>query len=190
MDKKEFSKFAMALKTYYPRENLLPNQQAMELWYMELQDIPYNIASATLRQYVNTSKWSPTIADIREFATRVRLGETPDWGEGWKAVQNAIRHYGIYRIPEALASLDDLTRQVVQRLGFQELCVSENVVADRARFKDIYEQLADRKKKETQLPASLRLSIQEIRGSEQLGKNEDRIGIGVESKHGTEGAKF
>ena len=33
MNKQEFSLFTMALKTYYPRENLLPNTQAMELWY-------------------------------------------------------------------------------------------------------------------------------------------------------------
>ena len=31
MDKREFATFAAASKTYYPRENLLPNPQAMEL---------------------------------------------------------------------------------------------------------------------------------------------------------------
>ena len=33
MTKKEFAIFAAALKTYYPREQLLPNSEAMELWF-------------------------------------------------------------------------------------------------------------------------------------------------------------
>ena len=45
VDKKEFGMFTAALKTYYPREDkLLPNQEAMELWYRQLQDIPYIVA--------------------------------------------------------------------------------------------------------------------------------------------------
>jgi hypothetical protein len=57
MTKQEFATFAMALKTYYPREQILPNQQAMELWYRELQDIPMQVAEATLRKWVSTNKW-------------------------------------------------------------------------------------------------------------------------------------
>ena len=82
MNKQEFSLFTMALKTYYPRENLLPNTQAMELWYQQLQDIPYRTAEAALNQWVATNKWSPSIADIRETAAGVASGEVLDWGEG------------------------------------------------------------------------------------------------------------
>ena len=89
--------FAMALRTYYPKEQLLPNQQAMELWYRELCDIPYNVAEAALRKWVATNKWSPTIADLREMAATVTEGEMPDWGEGWEQVLKAIKKYGSYR---------------------------------------------------------------------------------------------
>ena len=44
MNKKEFATFTMALKTYYPRENLLPNEQAREVWFSQLQDIPFEVA--------------------------------------------------------------------------------------------------------------------------------------------------
>ena len=57
MNKKEFGIFAAALKTYYPKEQILPNQQAMELWYRELCDIPYITAEAALRKWVVISKW-------------------------------------------------------------------------------------------------------------------------------------
>ena len=38
MDKQEFATLAMALRTYYPKESILPNKEAMQLWYRELQD--------------------------------------------------------------------------------------------------------------------------------------------------------
>ena len=56
MDKKEFALFASALRTYYSKENLLPNSQAMELWFRQLMDIPYPVAEATLNKWVATNK--------------------------------------------------------------------------------------------------------------------------------------
>lgn len=167
MDKKEFAQFAMALKTYYPKENLLPNNQAMELWYRQLQDIHYTVAEAALNQWVATSKWSPTIADIREAAASVKNGEIPDWGEGWEQVLMAVRKYGTYNVQEAMESFDPITRQCVERLDFYNICTSKNISTDRANFRMIYEQLAERKQKETQIPAELSKMIEGIR-QEQL----------------------
>ena len=96
MTKQEFAQFVMALKTYYPRETLLPNNQAVELWFRQLSDIPYNVAEIALNQWVATNKWSPSIADIREAANGIQNDEKFDWGEGWEQVQHAIRYYGYY----------------------------------------------------------------------------------------------
>ena len=162
MDKKEFSTLAMALRTYYPKEQLLPNQQAMELWYRELCDIPYNVAESALRKWVATNKWSPTIADLREMAATVTQGEIADWGEGWEQVLTAIKKYGSYRIGEAMDSFEPLTRQCVERLGFRNICMSENISTERANFRMMYEQLAERKKKEQQIAMPLRELIEGI----------------------------
>ena len=66
MNNKEFATFAAAIKTYYPRESLLPNTKAMELWQKQLADIPYDLAELMLNRWAATNKWSPSIADIRE----------------------------------------------------------------------------------------------------------------------------
>jgi hypothetical protein len=83
----------------------------------------------------------------------------PDWGNGWEQVENAIRYYGTYRASEALESFDEVTREVVKRLGFNNLCLSENVQADRANFRMIYEQLAQRKATNDQIPENLKQLI-------------------------------
>ena len=167
MDKKEFSTFAMALRTYYPKEQILPNQQAMELWFRQLQDIPYKVAEAALNKWVSTNKWSPSIAEIREMAASVKCGEIPDWGDGWEHVLLAIRKFGQYRIPEAMESFDPITKQCVERIGFRNICMSENIASDRANFRMIYEQLAERKKKDAQIPDKLKQIIGIIQ-NEQL----------------------
>lgn len=159
MNKQEFALIASALKTYYPRESLLPNSQAMELWFNQLKDLPYKVVETALNKWVATEKWSPSIADLRRIASELVNGSLPDWGNGWEQVENAIRFYGTYRASEALESFDEVTRDVVKRLGYNNLCLSENVQADRANFRMIYEQLAQRKATNDQIPENLKQLI-------------------------------
>ena len=163
MTKKEFATFAAALKTYYPKENLLPNSQAMELWFRQLEDIPYDLAEMALNKWVATNKWSPTIADIREQAASVVSGEKPLWSDGWEEVVRAIKNYGSYGQKEAMESMSEITRMAVRRMGYIDLCRSENPVADRANFRMIFEQIAEREQKQNQLPVSLKNLIEEAK---------------------------
>lgn len=162
MDKKEFALFASALRTYYSKENLLPNSQAMELWFRQLMDIPYPVAEATLNKWVATNKWSPSIAEIRELAAEIQNGKLPDWGEAWEETCKAISRYGYYRPKEALASLSPLTRKTVDRLGFTNLCLSENPTADRANFRQCYEIVAKREQEAQVLSLPLQQIIQQL----------------------------
>lgn len=159
MNKKEFAIFASALRTYYPKENILPNEQALELWYKQLNDIPYELAEVTLNKWVATNKWSPSIADIREQALGITQGEAKEWGEAWQEVLRAISLYGSWEERKAMDSLDETTRKVVKRLGFRNLCFSENIQNDRANFRMIYEREQERAKQDAQLPQRLKALI-------------------------------
>ena len=155
MTRQEFATFAMALKTYYPRETLLPNQQAMELWFRELEDIPYQVGEAALRKWVATNKWSPSIAEIRELTTTIQHGEQLTWGEAWEKALNAVRRYGSYNRKEALDSLDPLTRKCVENIGYLDLCMSENIMVERAHFQKIFEIYSKREQTDKRLPNNL-----------------------------------
>lgn len=163
MNRQEFQTFSMALRTYYPREKLLPNQQAMELWYSQLCDIDYRIAEIVLQKWVANNKWSPSIADIREQAVEVVKGRTKDWGEAWEEVLKNIRKFGYYRASEGLQAItDEVTRETVKRLGYTNICLSSDITADRANFRMIYENLSERKKIDRQMPDKLLQLIQSI----------------------------
>lgn len=163
MNKQEFGLFAAALRTYYSKENLLPNQQAMELWYRQLQDITYEVANVVLTKWVATNKWSPSIAEIREAVAEIENGgAAPDWGEGWEQVMTAIRRFGSYNEAEAMASLPPLARETVRRLGYRELCLSQNQMADRANFRQVYEILAKRKMENLKIPLPVREKLAQL----------------------------
>lgn len=180
MDKKEFSTFAMALKTFYPREPLLPNQQAMELWFRELQDIPAQVAEMALRKWVSTNKWSPSIADIREMASGIVNGDPMSWGESWEKALNAVRKFGSYNKGAALDSLDPITRKCVESIGYMELCMSENIMADRAHYQRIFEVFSKREQTNQRIAAPLleaisHLQLKDVDGQRlQLGKGDRR----------------
>ena len=70
MNREEFVNLAMAIKTYYPKDELFPNEQALSLWFHELTDIEYECANVALRAWVRKEHWPPTIADIRSGAEK------------------------------------------------------------------------------------------------------------------------
>lgn len=163
MTKKEFGTFIAAMRSFYPRETILPTKQAIELWFNQLQDIPYEIACLALNQWAATNKWSPSVAEIRESAAIITQGEAKDWGSGWEQVKKAISNFGMYRVDEAVESIEDeIAKETVKRIGFLNLCTSENPTAERANFRMIYEQLTERKRKEAQLPKALKELIQGV----------------------------
>lgn len=166
MTKREFGLFAAAIRTYYPRENILPNEQAHDLWFRQLQDIPFPVAEAILAKWVATNKWSPSIADIRDGVAEIQNGgPAPDWGEAWDQAMNAIRRFGSYDEDGALASLPPLTRETVRRLGYKSLCWSENQVADRANFRQVYEILSKRKVETDKIPLPVRETLKALTAS-------------------------
>lgn len=186
MDFAEFGKIAAALKTYYPKEqNLLPTQEAVKLWHVQLKDIPYEVAAAALQKWVATHKWSPSIAEFRQEAMEITTGGIDDWSDAWEKVMKAVRRYGTWGTREALESFDDITREAVKRIGFYNICMSDNLTADRANFRGIYQGLAERKKQNDALPVSLRdyITKMQIGQIEKTGgddeKDVDNLGAGA-----------
>lgn len=163
MNKSEFAILASAIKTYYPKEGLFPTKESMELWYRMLADIPYDAAENAVNRYVASNKFPPTIADIREYAAMAKLPEVADWSEAWEKARKAVRKFGSYQKEEALEWLDPVTAEAVKRFGYMDLCMMENPEVAKAQFRDIYNQIAKRKKADAQIPAALNAFIEDAR---------------------------
>lgn len=159
----EFLTIIEVLKSTYTSPNFLPDTGAVVAWWHMLRDIDTKTLQAAVYKYSMINKFPPTVAELREIAAAIKYGDAPDWGQGWENTLQAIRKYGYYNETAALNSLDEITRKTVKRLGWKELCMSENAMADRANFRDIFKQLAQREKESVQLPEGLTALIEGIK---------------------------
>lgn len=162
MDKKEFANIVSAIKTAYPASQILDSEQAIELWYKMLADLDYKACQMAVLEIISTSKFPPSIAEIREKCSQLIAPPIKDWSEAWEDVIRSIGKYGMYQTQEALSSFDELTRKCVNRIGYVNICMSENIAADRANFRMIYEAEVQKKRAENQLPLALRTEKQKM----------------------------
>lgn len=148
----EFQQLALTLKAAYPNSNVIPDVYAMQVWFRMLGDLDFRIAENAIAEHISTSPFPPSISEIRAKCTARKI-DIPDWGEAWGKVNKAIQRYGSYRETEAMESLDETTREAVKRIGFRNLCITdqENLETDRAQFRDIYKAIARRRAEEVQL---------------------------------------
>lgn len=155
MNAQEFSTIAMAIRSAWPNANLMLDDKAKDVWYTMLADLDYNACLVAIKEHMSTCRFAPSIAELRERCSNVTSVPVQSWGDAWEDVISAIRFCGMYREEEALQRMDAITRKCVKRLGFQNLCTSENITADRANFRMIYEQEQKAQKELRQLSPAL-----------------------------------
>lgn len=160
MTKEEFARLSAGIKGFYPSFQIMPTEESMELWYQQLKDLDYQTASIAVSKHVCTSKYPPSVAELRKGYMDITNGYIPDWGEGWEQVLKAIRWYGYNRELEAMDSFDEITKQVVRRLGWINLCMSEEISVERANFRTLYESIAEKYRNEMQIPSAIRTVIE------------------------------
>jgi hypothetical protein len=156
--KQEFAVFIATINTAYPKCDLITTVQT-GLWYDLLGHIDFEIAKMTLKKYILSNKFPPTIAELNAIATDLTAEHIPDSDEAWGEVTMAIRKYGYPREREALDSMSETVRKTVERIGFQTICQSPNEQLNtlRAQFKGFYEAEYRRAMEVHKMPESLRL---------------------------------
>lgn len=162
ISREQFANLIKGMKSVYAQQSFMPDKDSFDVWYEILKDISYEVLSAAIMKYMSTQHFAPTPSDIRALCVDVTTGTKTDFGVGWQQVLRAIHTYGMYQKEEALQSFDEITRQCVERLGWQQLCTSEDVDHDRANFRMIYESIQSRHREENQLSVSLNNTISSI----------------------------
>ena len=187
MDRMKFIALINGLKASYPNFKIIETQAAMELWYKMLSDIEYDKLSMAIGEHISTEKYPPSIAEIREKALVNKLIQE-DWSSGWQLVLNAVSKYGIYEAREGMEYIKNnnyLAYEVVNNLGFSNICSSENWNIDRANFRMLYETKQLKENKISVLPKSILKKIfqeEKIKIEDQKLKIENKEGSKKEFK--------
>ena len=162
MTRDEFKVLVKGMKAVYAQPTFIPDQDAFNMWFALMGDLPYEVCSVATQKYMLTNKFPPTVAEIREMCAGVVNGDPLTWGESWERALNAVRKYGSYNKMEALNSLDPLTRKCVESVGYMELCMSENIMVERAHYQKIFEVYSKREQTEKQMPLGLQQAISNL----------------------------
>lgn len=154
MEREEFKTIVKGLKAVYAQPAFIADADAFEIWYGMLQDLPYKQASLAAQRHMANSPFPPTIADIRKLCAGEAGALNVD--DAWGMVLKAIRTYGYMREAEALESLPEPCRGVVRNMGWQNLCQSETIMAERAFFRDSYRPKMEAVQQERNMPEGIR----------------------------------
>jgi hypothetical protein len=143
----EAQKAITMLVTAYPTSfgKMDGDQQAAtrKIYREMILDIDADTAACAIRGLIATQKFMPSIAEVREACMIVKYGRQRPGGDAWGDVLAAMSRYGRRRTPGRDFAFDDpLVARAVSALGWTELCTSDLRAADRARFIELYEQLA------------------------------------------------
>jgi hypothetical protein len=121
----------------YP--NFVLTDGTIKVYVEHLADIPLDQLQRVVRRAIDASEWFPTVSKLRELFALDVAGQnhTPSSFEAWGEVTQLMAEVGHLKQPEFSHPLID---KVVDNLGWVTLCMSDNPVADRARFIQAYEQ--------------------------------------------------
>lgn len=103
-------------------------------WADALRTVPFERAMVAARKHVATSAFFPKVAEIIKPIAEVEVG-LDDGEQQWLEVRRAISRWGRYRGWEFS---NPITARVVEAIGKDDLCNSENLAVERAHFMRIY----------------------------------------------------
>lgn len=159
MDIEEAAKLVKMAITVFPNMANMDDDKKYNLvmgWCITLGDMSYSLAGAALVKVLQTSKFWPTAAEIRDAAKSIVISQkqiqgSPDVDSAWIEV---CKNLDPYKAPIWSHSL---IQKAVQFMGYANLCHSTNITSDRIQFTRIYEQLLNREKENASNAALMNL---------------------------------
>ena len=131
-----------AISGAYPTFELTDDR--VSIYVKLLADLDADALIAACQQHIATSKFPPTVAELREACTHLTRSALPAWADAWGEVLEAIRRVGYLGQP---SFSHPLIAQAVQGMGgWKVMCQMEigETSTWRAQFRDVYNAYASR----------------------------------------------
>jgi len=152
--KSESAEIVRMLIAAYPHTKFVDVVRSSTVYQAGLADLDREVCHRAVVRLIGTAKFLPTIAEIREACVTENHGLRRPAGDAWGDVVAAMKRYGAkrYDLDWKGPVFDDLlVARCVKAFSWVDLCSSENTVADRARFIQLYEQYAQNERTAAQV---------------------------------------
>ena len=178
MTDKEFMVIVKGLKAVYSDPKFLADDDAIEVWYGLLCDLPYSVLSAATQKYMMQSEYPPTIAGLRKKAAEITAPIQEDMSEleAWSLVRKALSNSG-YNAEAEFDKLPELCQKAVgNSANLREMALMDidtvNSV-EQSHFIRSYRATLDRKRADAQVAPDVTRLIDRMRAQ----------GIAAEPEH-------
>ena len=161
MDKIQFLKGMKYLGTMYDKSF---TEEKIGLMYNLFENDDYDVYKQAIKNLVIKEQYMPNVAKIKNEMLSVVSPELRNTSiDEWNKVLNVVRNYGIYHQEEGLKTLNNLTKEVVEEMGFDLICESPEITKKEKQFKELFDEkinsikqsLLDKNKIEYQEPMYL-----------------------------------
>ena len=142
----------------------------VNMWATLFADDDGKIVALAVKRHIMTSKWPPSIAEIREIMADITHPDLIPPDQAWAAVNDLISAVGEYNVDNAHRNLPPLIAQTVDAIGWRTLyqlhCGSyrgNKDGMDRVAFMDLYRPAYERERKDACCSVSLNGSMDALR---------------------------
>lgn len=155
MNSSELAKIGALIAAEHPSFTFLndaggPNAK-FSLWKHELEQFSANLVLESVRVHLGRSEWPPKLSNILNIIKEAKKLNILTPGDAYGEVLILISRFGYYREKQALLAATPATQRAIKRIGWREICTSDNLEALRAHFYKVYEQVALRNEQKQDL---------------------------------------
>jgi len=161
MTKKEFAVLIAVLDNSYKTQPA--TKETLRIWYESLKDIEYQVAHQAIQKILLTSKFYPTIAEIRESCYKLLNGEQMTGDEAWDIFLKYIFLDSTRSDYERLEKDYPQVYKVIKHLGGRDILLG-NVSFIRPEFERIFNENREIDKKQNLLSDSFKKDVAQLRG--------------------------
>ena len=160
MTDKEFMVIVKGLKAVYTDPKFLADNDAIDVWFGLLCDLPYQVLSTAAQKYMMQEQYPPTIAGLRKKAAEITAPVHEDMSEleAWSLVRKALSNSG-YNAEAEFGKLPELCQKAIgnpANLREMALMDTETVNSvEQSHFIRNYRTALDRKRADAQIAPSI-----------------------------------
>lgn len=141
------------------------------VWSDMFSEDDAGLVALAVKEHISTSKWLPSIAEIREIMVRIAHPDIIPPDEAWEIVSKYLDITGEYNYGDIYLELPKAIAEAVDSIGYGQLYAMHVAYArghaakaglDRMAFIQAYGDKVERQRRMAKLPAGLYQKIEEI----------------------------
>lgn len=173
MNKADAARLVAIVVTAYPNYDKFRDEQAVtatvNLWASMFATDDGRIVALALNKHIVTSKWPPSVAELREIMLEIQRPDLIPPDKAWAAVSDLLHTVGEYNHGDLQHQLPPLVARAVETIGWGNLwemhrsyCVGGKPGMDRVAFVQQYGPMYEREKQRAMTPEGITAQIDRV----------------------------